>query len=407
MTKQTIFGRISQLTRANINALIDSAEDPERMLDQMVRDYTNNISEAEDAVAQTIGNLRLLEQDMAEDQAAVQEWGNKALAASRKADEFRQRGDMANADKFDNLAKIALERQLQYESEVKAAMPQIETQRQVVEKLKTGLQGMKQKLSELQAKRSELISRAKMAQAQTKVHEAVKSIDVMDPTSELGRFEEKIRREEAKVAGHAELAASSIDTQFESLEDMGEQAEIEARLAALKAGTSPAALGAATAGALGTGAGSGGGGGVGSDIGSGVGSGVGSSATAVGAPTPGTVGAAGQRPEADAEYATEGIGGDSASAASSSVPWTGGDAPGTARPAGEGSPRWEPDEPSGGNAATSSSGEQSAAGGQQSEAVSGTAPGQGTVRGAADQEDISAQTDGREASASGTGVDNL
>jgi phage shock protein A len=343
MTKQSIFGRISQLTRANINALIDSAEDPERMLDQMVRDYTNNISEAEDAVAQTIGNLRLLEQDMAEDQAAVQEWGNKALAASRKADEFRQQGDTANADKFDNLAKVALQRQLQYESEVKAAVPQIETQQQVVEKLKTGLQGMKQKLSELHAKRSELISRAKMAQAQTKVHEAVKSIDIMDPTSELGRFEEKIRREEAKVAGQAELAASSIDAQFESLDDMGAQTEIEARLAALKAGTSPAALGAATAGALGTGGSSAG------------------ASSAVGAPTPGTVGAAGQRPEGDAEYATEGIGGDSA-AASRSVP--------------------------------------RASGGQGAAAP-------GTVGGGADEEDISAETDSGKASASGTGVDNL
>jgi phage shock protein A len=253
MAKQTIFGRIAQLTKANINALLDAAEDPEEMLDQMVRDYTNNIAEAEDAVAQTIGNLRLLEQDMAEDQAAVREWGNKALAASRKADEFRQQGDTTNAEKFDNLAKIALQRQLQYESEVKAAQPQIDTQRQVVEKLKTGLQGMKQKLSELQSKRSELIGRAKMARAQAQVHEAVKSVDVMDPTSELGRFEEKIRREEAKVAGHAELAASTIDAQFESLEDLGEQAEIEARLAALKAGTSPAALGTVTAGAIGTG----------------------------------------------------------------------------------------------------------------------------------------------------------
>lgn len=71
MAKQTIFGRIAQLTKANINALIDAAEDPEKMLDQMVRDYTNNIREAEAAVAQTIGNLRLLEKDHAEDVKAL------------------------------------------------------------------------------------------------------------------------------------------------------------------------------------------------------------------------------------------------------------------------------------------------------------------------------------------------
>ena len=112
MAKQTIFGRIAQLTKANINALIDAAEDPEKMLDQMVRDYTNNIREAEAAVAQTIGNLRLLEKDHAEDVKAAQEWGTKALAASNKADEFRAAGDVANADKFDNLAKIALNKQL-------------------------------------------------------------------------------------------------------------------------------------------------------------------------------------------------------------------------------------------------------------------------------------------------------
>ena len=73
MTKQSIFGRIAQLAKANINAIIDSAEDPQKMLDQMVRDYTENIREAESAVAQTIGNLRLLEKDHAEDLQEAQQ----------------------------------------------------------------------------------------------------------------------------------------------------------------------------------------------------------------------------------------------------------------------------------------------------------------------------------------------
>jgi len=78
-----------------------------------------------------------------------------------------------------------------------------------------------------------------MAEAQSKVQDAVKSIDILDPTSEIGRFEDKIRREEARVQGQAELAASSLDAQFESLDDVGEQTEIEARLAELKAGAAP------------------------------------------------------------------------------------------------------------------------------------------------------------------------
>ncbi len=240
MTKQSIFGRISTLIRANVNALIDQAEDPQKMLDQLVRDFTNNIADAEAAIAETIGNLRLLERDHAEDLETAKEWGNKALAASRKADELRAAGNTADAEKFDNLAKVALQRQIAEENDAKAVAPQIAAQTEVVEKLKSGLDGMKSKLEDLKSKRSELIARAKTAEAQNKVHDAVKSINVLDPTSDLGRFEEKVRRQEALAAGKAELAASSLDAQFDELQDMGQLTEVEARLAALKSGNTQA-----------------------------------------------------------------------------------------------------------------------------------------------------------------------
>lgn len=243
MSKQSIFGRIAQLAKANIHALLDSAEDPEKMLDQMVRDYTSSIQEAEAAIAQTIGNLRLLEQDHAEDIASAQDWGRKAVAASAKADQLRAAGNTADADKFDNLAKVALGKQLSAESEAKAVEPTITSQNDIVNQLKSGLEAMKGKLDQLRSQRDQLIARAKIADAQNQVIDAVKSIDIMDPTSELGRFEEKIRREEAKVMGRQELAASTLDAQFESLEDVGVQLEVEARLAALKSGGPQPALG--------------------------------------------------------------------------------------------------------------------------------------------------------------------
>ncbi|KQM25383.1 MULTISPECIES: PspA/IM30 family protein [Frigoribacterium] len=236
MAKQSIFGRIAQLTRANINSLLDQAEDPSKMLDQMVRDYTNSIAEAEEAVATTIGNLRLLEQDHAEDVAAAADWERKALAASNKADELRSSGNTVDADKFDALARVALGKQLQSEKEAKTAEPQIASQTDVVDKLKTGLGGMRSKLDQLAAKRDELNARSKTVEAQTKVADAVQSIDILDPTSEISRFEDKVRREEAKMLGRQELAASSLDAQFEGLDDLGEQTEVDARLAALKLG---------------------------------------------------------------------------------------------------------------------------------------------------------------------------
>ncbi|MFJ7066855.1 PspA/IM30 family protein [Streptomyces sp. NPDC101115] len=235
MSKQTVLGRVAQLAKANINALLDQAEDPQKMLDQLIRDYANNIAEAEEAVASTIGNLRLMEQDHQEDLDAAKEWGEKALAASRKGDELRAGGRTEEADRFDNLAKVALGRQLQSEKEARTAEPTIAAQTDVVGKLRSGLDQMKAKLSELQAKRDELVARAKSAQAQNRMMDAVKSIDVLDPTSELSRFEDKVRREEAKALGKQELAASSLDAQFEQLDALGDQAEVEARLARLKA----------------------------------------------------------------------------------------------------------------------------------------------------------------------------
>jgi len=115
--KQTILGRISQLARANVNALLDRAEDPEKMLDQLIRDYTNSIAEAEEAVAQTIANVRMAEADL--------------------------QTDRDGAYKVDNLARVALSRQIQHESEISRAEPTITQQNDTVEQLKAGLTTMK------------------------------------------------------------------------------------------------------------------------------------------------------------------------------------------------------------------------------------------------------------------------
>ena len=100
---------------------------------------------------------------------------------------------------------------------------------------------MRSKLEEVKYKRDELTARQKTAAAQTQVNDALKAFDVLDPTSEMSRFEEKVRREEARVIGQQELAASSLDAQFNTLDQMERDTELDARLAALKAKNAPAA----------------------------------------------------------------------------------------------------------------------------------------------------------------------
>ena len=232
--KQSILGRISQLAKANINAMLDRAEDPEKMLNQLVVDFTNSIADAEEAVAQTIAATRMAESDLQIDREAAEEWGRKAAAASAKADQLRTAGDTAGADKFDDLAKVALSRQIGYERDVAEAEPRIAAQNQTVEQLKNGLTVMKTKLEDLKDRRSQLIARSRTAAAQAQVQESMRSIDVLDPTSDLTRFEDKIRQQEAMVQGREEARATTLEDQFAELEDQSDDAEVEARLAALK-----------------------------------------------------------------------------------------------------------------------------------------------------------------------------
>lgn len=229
---QSILGRIGQLVRANVSALIDQAEDPEKMLDQLLRDFTENISEAEQAVAQTVGNLRLLEEDLREAQQAVDEWNRKALAASRKADELSG----PDGQKFNDLAKIALRRQVSYEEQARTMSGQVAQQTELVAKLKDGLGKLRLRREELARKRDELVSRSKMADAQVQVQEAVRNVSVMDPSSELSRFEERIRQQEALAHGMEEVSSDSVEEQFAVLEQSEAELEVEARLAALKGG---------------------------------------------------------------------------------------------------------------------------------------------------------------------------
>ena len=231
-----ILGRIGNILRANINEAIDQAEDPQKMIDQYIRDYTNDIAEAEQAVAQAVGNLRLAEDDLSRAKADVEDWGSKASAAATRATQVP-----AEAARFDDLAKAALKNQIAAESRVRALTESVATQTLFTNKLKDALNGLRAKREELVNKRDELVARSKMADAQRQVQESFQSINVTDPTSDIARMEEKVRRDEALARGMAEVSASSIENQFEALEDTHDDLEVEARLAALKSGSNPAA----------------------------------------------------------------------------------------------------------------------------------------------------------------------
>ncbi|MBM9507777.1 PspA/IM30 family protein [Actinacidiphila acididurans] len=242
MTKQTILGRVSQLARTDVDALLDQAEDPHKMLDQLIRDYTGTVHEAEDALEVGLAELRRLEHDRAEDMAAAAEWGGRARTASRGAEELRTGGGTMEAERFDTLARIALAHQVRCEQDAAYAEPLIAVRSGTTEQLRIGLDRSKELLELLRTRRDELVARSRTSRARTTVLDAVRRVDLFDPAGDLGRFEDKLRRERARAGGREELAPSVLDEQFGSVDPylgpLADPEEVDSRLAALKRGAS-------------------------------------------------------------------------------------------------------------------------------------------------------------------------
>lgn len=236
MSKHGIVGRVTQLARANVDTMIDSAQDPQQMLDKLVREYQANIAEAEDAIRQLLGNLRIAESDQREDAATIGQWSKEAEEASQKADDLRARGEADEADRFDDLARIALERQMIAEHDVETVQHTITAQKESVDKLSNGLDQMTIKLTGLAHRRDRPLARSGSPRIQARIPDAASRVDIMDPSSEVAWFEEKVRREEARARDAGVLQASSLDAQFASVTDVDNMAQIDERLKTLKTG---------------------------------------------------------------------------------------------------------------------------------------------------------------------------
>lgn len=212
-----IMDRISRLVRANVNDLIDSAEDPEKMIDQILRDMQSSITTARAQVASMIAQEKELEADAEETQRLASEWGAKARRA-------------VEAGK-DDLAREALRRKHDNEENAAVYTQQLQSQEQVVEKLKTQLRQLEAKYQHTLSQRDSMIARQRRARAQQKVSATLSSFSPMDPTSDLERMERKIRGQEAQAAALTELSEDSFDAQFHELDY---EDDVERELAALK-----------------------------------------------------------------------------------------------------------------------------------------------------------------------------
>ena len=209
--------RVSTLVRANLNDLIDKAEDPEKMIKQVILDMQNQLLQVKTQVAIAIADQHLLEKKQKENEDKVAEWMRKAELAVDK--------------KQDDLARASLQRVESYRELSDSFAQQVTDQKAQVESLKAALRQLDQKLTEAKAKADLLIARQHRARAVGKASDAKMNIGDSSKAAAFDRMKHKVARSEAVSQAKAELAVDDVEDRLAALE---KEDRIEQLLSELK-----------------------------------------------------------------------------------------------------------------------------------------------------------------------------
>ena len=210
--------RVATLVRANLNDIIDKAEEPEKMIKQVILDMQNQLLQVKTQVAIAIADQHLLEKKQKENQEKSAEWVRKAELAVDK--------------KEDDLARAAIERSLSYKSLAGNFADQVADQTVQVENLKSALRKLEQKLAEAEAKSDVLIAQHRSARALNKAGDARLAMGNASSADAFDRMKGKVQRDEALSQAKAELSGDSMEDRLASLE---KEDEVNRLLAELKA----------------------------------------------------------------------------------------------------------------------------------------------------------------------------
>ncbi len=212
-----LFERIGRVVRANVNDLVNKAEDPEKVLDQAVIDMQNQVVELRKAVAGALATQKRIEQQYKENEKEAASWQKRAQLALQKGDE--------------NLARQALTRKKGYSETAAQLKEQLEQQITQIEQLKRNLTGLESKISEAKTKKDMLKARMSAAKANQQVQNTVSDLNTSSAMAAFERMEDKVLQMEAVSQSAAELAGESLEDEFAKLEA---GSDIEAELAAMK-----------------------------------------------------------------------------------------------------------------------------------------------------------------------------
>jgi len=210
--------RVSTLLRANLNDLIDKAEDPEKMMKQLILDMQNQLLQVKTQAAVAIADQHMLVKKQKDNEEKMAEWMRKAELAVDK--------------KQDDLARAALERHKSYQRMAESFQEQLADQKAQVENLKSALQKLEQKLAEAQSKCDLLIAQHRRARAVSRASDAQMKAGDTSKIAIFDRMQQKVVHGEAVSKAKVEMVSDSLEDRLAQLE---KHDEIERLLAEIKA----------------------------------------------------------------------------------------------------------------------------------------------------------------------------
>ncbi len=219
-----IFDRFSSLLKSNINDLISRAEDPEKMLTQILADMRGQLVKAKQQVASAIADEKRLRDQTDAEYKQAQDWERRAMLAVQEG--------------RDDMAKQALVRQGEHMSHGQQLEQTWEQHRLETEKLKNSLRDLNDKIEEAKRKKNLLIARQRRAQAQQRIAETMSSLSEKSAFEAFARMEERIETNERQIRAHAEIeeefTGDRLQQDFKQLEKGAATASVDNQLLALK-----------------------------------------------------------------------------------------------------------------------------------------------------------------------------
>lgn len=217
-----ILERMSTLVRANVNAMLDAAEDPEIMLGQILRDMETEIGKARSQVAEMMAQERLFRDDLKEEE-------DKARHLESRAEHYVRQGN-------DTMAREALKRKADSDANIAVIQQQLAAQSDMVSRLREQLDALQEKYKQSVSNRDNLLARYRRAKVQQQVTKTMSNLDITDYSGDLARMEHRIRTAEARAGAEAELTGDMMgDDISNDFDDAERGTQVDDALAALKA----------------------------------------------------------------------------------------------------------------------------------------------------------------------------